>query len=393
MAEVDRRDALAALAIGGAGLTLPGWAMPATAGAPRLADFPEKRGMLIRRQRAPLLETPFEVFDQGIITPNDRFFVRWHYDDIPLSVDVATFRLRVGGRVKTPIALSLADILKMPRVEVTAVNQCSGNSRSAFSPRVPGAQWADGAMGNAVWTGVRLKDVLARAGVKPGAVAVRLSGLDRPPGEAPWYAKSLDIDHALGDDVMIAFAMNGQQLPLLNGFPLRIVVPGWFSTYWVKALDRIEVLAAPDTGYWMAKAYQIPIAPRANVPPGAHDFAKQPISRMIPRAFITNRASGPVPASRPIALRGIALGGDRGVAKVELSVDNGQRWQAARLGRDHGRYSFRGWDVTLPGLTPGRHTILVRATNSAGETQRPDAIWNPSGYMLNTIQHIIMDAT
>ncbi|WP_374137922.1 molybdopterin-dependent oxidoreductase [Sphingomonas sp.] len=393
MAEIARRDTLAALAIGGAGLTLPGWAMPAIAGTPRLADFPEKRGMLIRRQRAPLLETPFEVFDQGIITPNDRFFVRWHYDDIPLNVDVATFRLRVGGRVKTPIALSLADILKMPRVEVTAVNQCSGNSRSAFSPRVPGAQWADGAMGNAVWTGVRLKDVLARAGVKPGAVAVRLSGLDRPPGEAPWYAKSLEIDHALGDEVMIAFAMNGEQLPLLNGFPLRIVVPGWFSTYWVKALDRIEVLDAPDTGYWMAKAYQIPTAPRANVTPGAHDFSKTPISRMIPRAFITNRASGPAPASRPIALRGIALGGDSGVAKVELSVDNGQHWRSARLGRDFGRYSFRGWDLTLPGMPRGRHTIMVRATNAAGETQRPDAIWNPSGYMLNTIQHIMVDAT
>ncbi len=392
MAEIDRRDALKALAIGGAGLTLPGWTMAATPGAPRLANFPEKRGMLIRRQRAPLLETPFEVFDQGIITPNDRFFVRWHYDDIPLSVDVATFRLRVGGRVKTPIALSLADILKMPRVEVTVVNQCSGNSRSAFAPRVPGAQWADGAMGNAVWTGVRLKDVLARAGVKPGAVAVRLSGLDRPPGEAPWYAKSLDIDHALGDDVMIAFAMNGQQLPLLNGFPLRAVVPGWFSTYWVKALDRIEVLAAPDTSYWMAKAYQIPTAPRANVPPGAHDFAKAPISRMIPRAFITNRASGPAPASRPIALRGIALGGDSGVAKVELSLDNGQRWKAARLGRDHGQYSFRGWDLTLPGMPRGQHTVMVRATNTQGETQRPDAIWNPSGYMLNDVQRIVLDA-
>lgn len=392
MAEIARRDALAALAIGGAGLTLPGWAVPANAAALRLADFPEKRGMLIRRQRAPLLETPFKVFDQGIITPNDRFFVRWHYDDIPLSVDVASFRLRVGGRVKTPVALSLADILKMPRVEVTAVNQCSGNSRSAFAPRVPGAQWADGAMGNAVWTGVRLKDVLARAGVKPGAVAVRLSGLDRPPGDAPWYAKSLDIDHALGDDVMIAFAMNGQQLPLLNGFPLRVVVPGWFSTYWVKALDRIEVLSAPDTGYWMAKAYQIPTAPRANVPPGAHDFAKAPISRMIPRAFITNRASGPAPASRPIVLRGIALGGDSGVAKVELSLDNGRQWKAARLGRDHGRYSFRGWDMTLPGLAPGRHMIMVRATNSAGETQRPDAIWNPSGYMLNAVQRIMLDA-
>lgn len=398
MVDVARREALGALALGGAGLALPGlaltgWARPAAAATPGLADFPEKRGMIIRRVRAPLLETPFEVFDQGVITPNDRFFVRWHYDDIPLSVDVATFRLRVGGRVSTPLSMSLADILKMPRVEMTAANQCSGNSRSAFAPRVPGAQWADGAMGNAVWTGVRLKDVLARAGVKPGAVAVRLSGLDRPPGDAPWYAKSLNIDHALDGEVMIAFAMNGQQLPLLNGFPLRIVAPGWFSTYWVKALDRIEVLDAPDTGYWMAKAYQIPTAPRANVPPGAHDFAKLPISQMVPRAFITNRAGGAIGAGKPIALRGIALGGDTGVAKVELSLDQGRQWQSARLGPDHGRYSFRSWDMTLPGLARGRHIIMVRATNTAGETQRADAIWNPSGYRLNTIQTIALDAT
>ncbi len=392
MMEMGRRDAMGALALGGAALALPGWAAPAEASLPGLADFPEKRGMIIRRVRAPLLETPLAVFDQGIITPNDRFFVRWHYDDIPTSVDVSSFRLRVGGRVSTPLSLSLADILKLPRVEVTAVNQCSGNSRSAFAPRVPGAQWADGAMGNAMWTGVRLKDVLALAGVKPGAVAVRLSGLDRPPGEAPWYAKSLDIDHALDGEVMIAFAMNGQQLPLLNGFPLRIIVPGWFSTYWVKALDRIEVLTAPDTGYWMAKAYQIPTAPRANVPPGAHDFGKTPISRMVPRAFITNRTNGSVAAGKPVAVRGIALGGDTGVARVDLSIDQGRHWQAARLGHDHGRYSFRGWDMTIPGLARGQHSIMVRATNDAGETQRADAIWNPSGYRLDTIQHITLDA-
>ena len=143
----------------------------------------------------------------------------------------------------------------------------------------------------------------------------------------------------------------------------------------------------------MAKAYQIPTAPRANVPPGAHDFAKQPISQMAPRAFITNRAGGAIGAGKPIALRGIALGGDTGVARVELSLDQGRQWQSARLGRDHGRYSFRRWDMTLPGLARGRHIIMVRATNTAGETQRADAIWNPSGYRLNTIQTIALDAT
>ncbi|OYY73057.1 molybdopterin-dependent oxidoreductase [Sphingomonas sp. 28-63-12] len=393
MVEFARRDALGALALGAAGLALPAWAVPATIGATTgLVDFPEKRQMLLRRQRAPLLETPFEVFDQDIITPNDRFFVRWHYDDIPLSVDVASFRLRVEGHVARQLSLSLAEILKMPRIEVTAVNQCSGNSRSRFAPPVPGGQWGDGAMGNAVWTGVRLKDVLARAGVKPGAVAVRLSGLDRPPGNAPWFAKSLAVDHALDGEVMIAFAMNGQQLPLLNGFPLRIVVPGWYSTYWVKALDRIELLNAPDDNFWMAKAYQIPKTPRASVAPGTTDFAKEPISKMVPRAFVTNQRGGVVKAGVPLALRGIALGGASALTKVELSLTGGQSWQAARLGRDHGRYSFRGWDMTINSLPAGQHRLAVRATNSAGEHQFADAIWNPGGYMLSTIDAIMLDA-
>ena len=392
MAEVDRRRAIASLMLGGVGLALPSAGRLARAASAGQELFPEKRAMLVRRHRAPILETPFEVFDQGVITPNDRFFVRWHYDDIPLIVDVATFRLRIGGRVKQPRALALADLLKLPRVEITAVNQCSGNSRGSFVPRVAGAQWGDGAMGNAVWTGVRLKDVLALAGVQPDAAFVRLSGLDRPPGDAPWYAKSLAIDHALDGEVMIAFAMNGAQLPLLNGFPLRLVVPGWYSTYWVKALDRIELLATPDTGYWMTKAYQIPSAPRANVPPGSTDFAKQPITAMIPRAFITNPRDGQIAAGAPVGLRGLAFGGDAGVARVDVSLDQGRRWQPAQLGVDRGRYSFRAWNFAIDRLTPGDHRVVVRATSTSGATQSADAIWNPSGYMLDTIPSVVLRA-
>lgn len=387
-----RRDALTLLTLAGAGAALPAWADRPIETLPRQPIFPEKGPMLLQRSRAPLLETPFEIFDTGIITPNNRFFVRWHYDDIPLSVDTAAFRLRVGGAVGRPLALSLGELLKLPRTRITAVNQCSGNSRRFFDPRVPGGQWGHGAMGNAVWTGVPLKDVLDLAGVRAGAVQVRCSGLDRPPGEAPWFAKSLAIDHARDGEVMIAFAMNGEQLPMLNGFPIRLVVPGWYSTYWIKALDRIEVLASEDDGFWMAKAYKIPANPRASVAPGTTDFPAVPINRMVPRSFVTNRPAAPVKAGTPLALRGIAMGGAAALARVELSSDGGKNWSAAGLGPDMGKYSFRAWRHDLPGLPPGSHGIAVRATNSDGETQSFDPIWNPGGYMFNRIETIAVTA-
>ncbi len=393
MADWARREALAALGVAGAGLALPAWAQPRpnSGSLPLVRNFPQKGAMLLQRSRAPLLETPFEVFDQGVITPNDRFFVRWHYDDIPLSVDTNAFRLKVDGAVNGRLAFSIADLLKLPRVELTAINQCSGNSRAYFSPRVPGAQWGHGAMGNARWTGVRLKDVLDRAGMKAGATAVRFAGLDRPPGDAPWFAKSLDVDHARDGEVMIAFAMNGAALPVLNGFPIRLVVPGWYSTYWIKALDHIEVLSAPDDNFWMAKAYQIPATPRASITPDVKEFPKVPINKMVPRSFITNPPGGAVKAGAPLPLRGIAMGGASAVARVELSVDGGA-WQAATLGTDHGKYSFRRWEASLPALRPGTHRVAVRATNAAGDTQRADPIWNPGGYMLNAIETITVQA-
>ena len=255
--------------------------------------FPQKGAMVLQRTRPPLLETPFEVFDRGVFTPNDQFFVRWHWALIPTEVDVAAFKLTVRGQVNQTLSLSMADLLAMPRVEIAAVNQCSGNSRGLFQPRVPGGQWGNGAMGNARWTGVRLRDVLDRAGVKPGAVAVRFKGLDEPPIEgAPTFLKSLDIDHARDGEVMLAYQMNGEQLPLLNGFPLRVIVPGWYSTYWVKMLSDIEVLDAPDDNYWMKTAYRIPDTPHASVTPGEKGFKTVPINRMVPRSFFTNLTDG-----------------------------------------------------------------------------------------------------
>ncbi|MEN2787674.1 molybdopterin-dependent oxidoreductase [Sphingomonas qilianensis] len=402
MAELGRREALGLIGAGAGLAAMPALAqalvdlrLPGGNGARAMTgDFPEKGSMILQRGRAPLLETPLDALDGQVFTPNDRFFVRWHYSDIPTSVDVRTFRLTIGGAVRRRLSLSLADLLAMPRVELAAVNQCSGNSRGLFSPRVPGAQWGNGAIGNAKWVGVALRDVLDRAGVAPGAVAVKLGGLDKPPPGAPAFEKSLAIDHARDSEVMIAFQMNGAQLPLLNGFPIRLIVPGWYSTYWIKALDRIEVLTTPDTGYWMDKAYRIPATPGPDVMPGAKDFPTVPINRMLPRAFFTNMGDdATVTARSPFYIRGLAMGGTHGVTRVDLSMDHGRSWHAAPLGPDEGRYGFRLWEATVPGLSPGRYRLALRCTNSAGQTQIAQPIWNPGGFMRNAIESIAVNAT
>jgi DMSO/TMAO reductase YedYZ molybdopterin-dependent catalytic subunit len=349
--------------------------------------FPEKGPLIPQRTRPPLLETPLEVFDQSVFTPNDRFYVRWHWAVIPTSVDVTSFRLAVHGHVNQSLSLSLDDLMTLPQMELTAVNQCSGNSRGYFQPRVPGAQWSHGSMGNARWRGVSLKHVLDRAGVKAGAVQVRFNGMDEAiVPDAPDFMKSLAIDDARDGEVMLAYAMNGEQLPLLNGFPLRLIVPGWYSTYWVKMLNDIEVLDQPDTNYWMATAYTIPDTPHANVRPGETGFKSVPINRMVPRSFITNIKPGDtLKAGAPTLVRGIAFGGDTGVARVDFSSDRGATWQQAQLGKDEGKYSFRQWQISF---TPARgsQVLMVRCTSSSGETQPDVPNWNPAGFMRNVIE-------
>ncbi|HEY0803238.1 MAG TPA: molybdopterin-dependent oxidoreductase, partial [Steroidobacteraceae bacterium] len=360
-APLSRRDFLTAGgALGLAGL-LGAASWPARAGGlielpfangrrELVTNFPQKGPMILQRTRPPLLETPFEVFDQGAFTPNDRFYVRWHLPNIPTAIDPADFRLKVHGQVRQPISLAMHDLRHdFPPFEIAAVNQCSGNSRGLFTPRVTGGQWDNGAMGNALWRGVRLKDVLDRAGVAAGAVQVRFRGLDTGVvPQTPTFMKSFAVDHARDGEVMIAYEMNGEPLPLLNGFPLRLVVPGWYATYWVKMLADIEVLDQPDENYWTSKAYRIPDTPGANITPDQKDVKTVPINRMVPRSFFTSLKDGAaVRRGHALNVRGIAFGGDTGVAKVLVSADAGRRWQEARLGTNHGKYSFRQWELPM----------------------------------------------
>jgi DMSO/TMAO reductase YedYZ molybdopterin-dependent catalytic subunit len=358
---------------------------------PLTSDFPQKSNMILQRTRPPLLETPFEVFDHGVLTPSDRFYVRWHLANIPTSIDPATFKLVIRGHVNKTVSLTLDDLArKFERFEIVAVNQCSGNGRGFFSPRVPGGEWANGAMGNARWTGVRLKDLLDYAGVRAGTVQVRFNGLETGVVPAtPDFEKSLAIDHARDGEVMVAYLMNDQPLPLLNGYPIRLIVPGWYATYWVKMLNDIEVLNAPDDNFWTAKAYLIPDTPLANVRPGQTGFKLVPISGMVPRSFITNMQDGAtIPRGQPTLVRGIAFGGLHGLQRVLFSDDKGQTWTETRLGEDYGKYSFRQWQTTLSFPDPGGRTLMVRAVDTTGQMQPTTPNWNGAGFMRNVIESI-----
>ncbi len=358
-----------------------------------LMRFPQKVALRAINDRAPCLETPWQYFRHDL-TPNEAFYVRWHLEAVPTHVELRTWRLRVDGHVERPLELSMEDLRRMEAVSLVAVNQCSGNSRSLFAPRVPGGQWVNGAMGNARWTGVRLGDLLLRAGLRAGAVQVSFDGLDEGPlPSVPDFVKALDVDHARQQEVLVAYEMNGAQLPMLNGFPARLVVPGWYATYWVKALTNITVLDHRFTGFWMATAYHIPATPGANESPQAHAELTVPINRMNVRSFFVRPDPGArAPAGQAWALEGIAFDGGHGIRQVEFSADGGGNWSEARLGENLGRFSFRRWHAEWTPSARGEYRLQVRAVNNAGEGQPTQANWNRGGYMRNVIEEIRVTA-
>jgi DMSO/TMAO reductase YedYZ molybdopterin-dependent catalytic subunit len=395
-----RRAGAGVLALGSGTLVTSLKAMAADAvtlpfgnGERPLVRYPGKRPLVQMTARPPQLETPFSVFDEGAITPNDAFFVRYHLADIPLSIDPDTYRIEINGKVDRPLSLSLADLKGLDPVEIVAVNQCSGNSRGFVEPRVAGGQLANGAMGNARWKGVPLKTVLDRAGVQAGARQVTFNGLDAPVvPETPDFIKALDIDHARDGEVMMAYAMNGKELPWLNGYPVRLVVPGYYGTYWVKHLSEIIVVDNIYDGFWMKSAYRIPDNACACIEPGKAPLATVPINRYAVRSFITSHANGAVvKAGADTLVRGIAFDGGYGITDVVLSGDGGKTWTAAQLGRDLGRYSFRQWQAMIR-LPAGTHDLKVRAINRIEQSQPMEPLWNPAGYMRNVVETIRVSA-
>ena len=393
--ELMKRAGMTALATGfgsAKAFALETVTLPFDNGERPLVDYPQKRPMIGQTSRPPQLETPFRIFNEGPITPNNAFFVRYHLSDLPFDIDPDKFTLEVKGKVDHPLKLSLQEIRKLKAVELVAVNQCSGNSRGFFNPRVAGGQLGNGAMGNARWRGVPLKTILDMAGVQTGAKQVTFNGMDGPVSDrTPDFVKALDVDHARDGEVMLAYGMNGEELPFLNGFPLRLVVPGYYGTYWVKHLNEITVIDTVFDGFWMKSAYRIPDTPCNCVEPGTTPAATIPINRFNVRSFITSLSDGAKVKPGRIRLKGIAFDGGKGIKEVAVSTDGGKNWTPAKLGRDLGKYSFREWSLAV-NLAAGTHELKVRATNNAGDTQPAEARWNPAGYMRNVIETVRVTA-
>jgi sulfite dehydrogenase (cytochrome) subunit A len=362
--------------------------LPFDNGERPLVKYPQKRPMIGLTSRPPQLETPFSIFNDGPITPNNAFFVRYHLAGIPLDIDPDKFTLQIKGKVDKQLELSLKEIRKLKAVDLVAVNQCSGNSRGFFEPRVAGGQLANGAMGNARWHGVPLKTVLDMAGVQQGAKQITLNGMDGPVMDTtPDFVKALDIDHARDGEVMLAYGMNGEDLPVLNGFPLRLIVPGYYGTYWVKHLNEITVIDKEFDGFWMKSAYRIPDTACACVEPGAAPKATIPINRFDVRSFVTSVADGAKLKAGSTTLKGIAFDGGKGIKEVAVSTDGGKSWTQAKLGKDLGKYSFREWKLPVK-LAAGSYDLKVRATNNGGDTQPMEPRWNPTGYMRNVVETV-----
>jgi DMSO/TMAO reductase YedYZ molybdopterin-dependent catalytic subunit len=357
--------------------------------------LPGKQPLIKRSFRPPNYESPVEFFD-NVITPNDRFFVRWHHANIP-RINVGSWRLSVGGdAAERGFELGMDELKReFEPVELLAVCQCAGNRRGFSAPHVPGVEWGSGAMGNARWKGARLKDILARAGVKKDAVEIAFNGSDRALIErAPAFVKSLPAWKAMDENTLVAYEMNGAALPHWNGFPARIVVPGWTATYWMKQVVSIRALAQPLAGFWMNTAYRIPIGKY----PIIDRFISQesetttPITELLVNSLVTNLGDGrQIAAGQPIEIKGIAWDGGYGIRGVEISVDDGRTWQSAKLGESQGKYSFRTWQFSCSARVSGRMSVMARASNVQGTAQPAELIFNGAGYHNNVVQKIAIE--
>jgi DMSO/TMAO reductase YedYZ molybdopterin-dependent catalytic subunit len=365
-----------------------------TRAAAILDALPGKKPLIKLSYRPPNYETPIEHL-RTAITPNDAFFVRYHLSDIP-RVDAKTWKLAIGGDgANGPATLDLDALKSLPAVEVAAVCQCSGNRRGLFQPHVPGVEWGYGAMGCARWKGARLKDVLDKVGLKKEAVEVVFDGADRGAiDKTPDFVKSIPVWKAIEETTLVAYEMNGEPLPHWNGFPARIVVPGWTATYWMKHLTSINVATKPFDGFWMKSAYRIPVG---KFPVVARFISQEtavntPITEMVVNSLITSHGDGAaVRAGSRVSVSGIAWDGGYGIRAVEVSTDGGRTWVAATLGADGGKFALRTWSY---GFTPvrGKINVVARAVNTIGQGQTAALILNPAGYHHNVMQSVTLVA-
>jgi DMSO/TMAO reductase YedYZ molybdopterin-dependent catalytic subunit len=358
-----------------------------------MATLPGKKPLIQLAYRPPNYESPLDYL-RTPITPNDQFFVRYHLSDIP-DVDAKTYKIEIGGDgANGQTELTLDDLRKLPAHELVAVNQCSGNRRGLSNPHVAGVEWGYGAMGCARWKGARLKDVLDLVGLKPEAIEIAFNGADGPAfDKTPDFIKSLPVWKASDESTLIAYEMNGEPLPHFNGYPARLIVPGWTGTYWMKHLISVTALTKPLGGFWMNPAYRIPVG----MFPVVARFITQenatttPITEIVVNSLITSHSDGAAVKAGNVAVGGLAWDGGYGITRVEASTDGGKNWSEAMLGDDLGRYAFRPWSFQLKAKR-GNNTVMVNATNKIGQTQTATLLFNGAGYHNNVMQSITLNA-
>jgi len=342
--------------------------------------------LIVREQSPPNLEMPLPGF-RDYVTPNDLFFVRTHFETP--RIDPRAWKLKIEGAVEKPIELGYEEIKAMPSKTVTATLECSGNGRGLLEPKKKGVQWIAGAVGNAKWTGVSVADILRRAGIKSNAVDIVFVGADRgqgKDGENLQFLRSIPVEKARDPDVLLAHEMNGQQLPVNHGFPLRAVVPGWFGVASVKWLERIVVSDKRFLSYFQSIDYSIwdrhgGIA------------RMQPITEIQVKSIVAMPAAGEsLAANQEVTVRGAAWSGDADVVKVEFSADGGTSWKQATLIDEPTKHAWRRWESRWRTPSrPGRVELLCRATDAAGNEQPTKRDDDRRNYMINHLVPVTVD--
>jgi sulfite oxidase len=347
---------------------------------------PGKEEMIHHPSSSLELEMPVE-FLKSWITPVSHFFVRNHLDEPSISSD-AEWRLTVTGEVKKPSALRLGDLTGMEPHSITAVLECAGNGRAFYRPETPGTQWRRCALGNAHFSGVRLRDLLLRAGLKATAKHVMFRGLEEASTQSPAFIRSIPIEKALDEDTLVATHMNHAPLTKHHGFPARAIVPGWVGASWCKWLTEIRVLDKEFEGEFMRNTYRIPRQP---IPPGAsisHENTRA-LTELNTKSIIAGPVDGVAIKAGAIRIYGAAWTSDAAeITGVDVSTDAGITWNAAELEGDPVRYAWRLWSYTWKSAVPGEHIILSRAKDSRNGCQPEIAAWNPGGYLYNAVDQI-----
>ena len=350
--------------------------------------FPEKRPLITYSDRPPLLESPRSTFSKPI-TPNDEFFVRWHLPDIPTHIDPDKYTIKINGLVNKELSITLKELKEeYEQVEVTAVLQCGGSSRSAFDPIAGGIQWGSGAMGCAKWKGVRLMDILNRAGLKKDAHWIGFNGKDNAAYyETPNFVRELELDE-LDDHVIIAYQMNGEDLPYLNGYPIRLVIPGYYSDSWVKMLSNITVTNKYKSLFFMDVAYRVPDNECECEEPDNKFKVTKPITNMNVKSVIGYPENGmKVYANSHVVVRGVAFDDGHGIKTVLISTDDGKSWSPATLQQEGGRYAYSAFRFSYKPTQYGKINIMAKAVDRLGNEQplAKDVKWNHGGYKYNGI--------